>query len=426
MSREAYRSRRSLEQLPREQLHTLQLQRLNGLLEKVLPENQFYKKKLSSCSLPLASLEQLSQLPFTTKSELAAIPDDGPWPANITYPLDRYVRFHRTSGTRGKPLTVLDTAEDWQWWTDTWQFVLDAADLNAFDCALVAFSFGPFIGFWSAYDAAIQRGCLVLPSGGLSTLARLTLIRTHRVTAIFCTPTYALRMAEVVAEHQLQIASWNVRRIIVAGEPGGSLPAIRQRIESAWQAKVIDHSGASELGPWGYADAGGTGLYVVESEFLPEFIDPKTEQPAKPGTVAELVLTTLGRHGSPLIRYRTGDLVLPRWDESGSNRFVFLDGGVLGRADDMMVIRGINIFPSSVEQILRQFPEIVEFRLTATRQGALDAVAIEIEDTLEEPGRVASELHIQLGLKVKVSCVPLQSLPRFEGKAKRFIDLRNG
>ena len=425
MSDSDFTSRRSLEQLPREQLCALQLRRFNALLAEVLPENRFYRAKLSGFTFPLDSLEQLCQLPFTTKDELTAGVNDKNIAANITYALDQYVRFHRTSGTHGKPLAVLDTAKDWDWWINTWQFVLDAAQLDETDRALMAFSFGPFIGFWSAYDASIERGCLVIPTGGLSSVARLSLIRDHAVTAVFCTPSYALRLAEIAVEQEMEIASWHVKRIVVAGEPGGSLPAMRRRIESLWHAEVIDHSGASEIGPWGYGDSQGEGLHIVESEFLAEFIVPETGQPAKPGILSELVLTTLGRHGSPLIRYRTGDLVQPYWSETEPNHFVFLKGGVLGRADDMMVIRGINIFPSSVEEILRRFPEIVEFRLTASRQGTMDKVTVEIEDLRQEPERVAAELQLQLGLKVDVSCVPIQSLPRFEGKAKRFIDLRN-
>ena len=183
MSDSDFTARRRLEQLPSEELEALQLQRLNALLEEILPENRFYQAKLSSFSFPLDSLEQLCELPFTTKAELTAGMNDQNISANITYSLDRYIRFHRTSGTHGKPLAVLDTAKDWEWWINTWQFVLDAAQLDDTDRALMAFSFGPFIGFWSAYDASIERGCLVIPTGGLSSVARLALIRDHAVTA---------------------------------------------------------------------------------------------------------------------------------------------------------------------------------------------------------------------------------------------------
>jgi phenylacetate-CoA ligase len=288
----------------------------------------------------------------------------------------------------------------------------------------MAFSFGPFIGFWSAHDAAAARQALVIPSGGLNTLARLDLLRSSRATCVCCTPSYALHMVEVAAENQVDVAALGVRRLIVAGEPGGSVPALRERIEAAWNARVIDHAGASEIGPWGYADLHGKGLHIVESEFVAEFLSVDTGKPAGEGELAELVLTSLGRVGSPVIRYRTGDLVRPSWNYEGSNNFVFLDRGVLGRADDMMIIRGVNIFPSSVEQILRGFPEVVEYRIIARKQGEMDDLSVEIEDRLQDPQRVGRELRLRLGLRVQVDCVPLGSLPRFEGKGKRFVDKR--
>ena len=301
---------------------------------------------------------------------------------------------------------------------------LDAAEVTPHDRVLLAFSFGPFIGFWSAHDAAIARGSLVIPTGGMNSLARLEMIRNTRATVLLCTPSYALRLAEVAAEHQIDPAALTVRRIIVAGEPGGSVPAVRRRIETAWNARLIDHAGASEVGPWGYPHAAGHGLHVIESDFLPEFLSVETGGPADDGELAELVLTPLSRYGSPVIRYRTGDLVRPVHQGANNNNFVLLDGGVLGRADDMLIVRGVNIFPSSIEQIVRSFPEVVEFRATARRSGTLDSLEVEVEDHLQAPGRIAQELQLRLGLNVNVACVPLGSLPRFEGKGKRFIDLR--
>ena len=419
-----YEQRRALEELSPDELTAHQLKRLNALLSQILPHNRFYADKFANVKLPIESLDELAALPLTSKSELINSSYAGDLAANVTYPIERYVRFHRTSGTRGRPLVVLDTQEDWAWWIDTWQYVLDAAEMEAEDRALMAFSFGPFIGFWSAYDAAIARGSLVVPSGGLNTLARLELIRNNRISTVFCTPSYALHMSEVALENQIDVAALDVRRIIVAGEPGGSVPAIRQRIETAWNARVVDHSGASEIGPWGYADPNGQGLHIVESEFIAEFVSLETGEPAGEGELAELILTTLGRSGSPVIRYRTGDVVRPSWNSQSRNRFVLLDGGVLSRADDMMIIRGVNIFPSSLEQILRSFPEIVEYRMIAFRAGEMDALRVEIEDRLCQPERVSKELQLRLGLKVEVSNVEIGSLPRFEGKGKRFVDQR--
>lgn len=416
-----HKQRRQLESLERDALSELQLQRLNKLLETVLPENRFYAGKLGGEAVRLESLDQLAELPFTEKSELVGEDD---FAVNLTYPVERYARFHRTSGTHGRPLVVLDTADDWQWWIDTWQFVLDAAELTSVDRVVMAFSFGPFIGFWSAHDAAVHRGCLVVPSGGLSTVARIELIRSVQATALFCTPTYALHMAEVAEAKQIDVSQTDVRRIVVAGEPGGSIPSVRERIETAWNAQVTDHSGASEVGPWGYADADREGLHVNESEFIAEFIAVESGRPAKEGELSELVLTTLGRYGMPVIRYRTGDLVRPSWQARGNCRFVYLDGGVLSRADDMMIIRGVNVFPSSVEQIIRSFPEVVEYQMTAFKDGAMDALSIEVEDRLQQPERIANELQLKLGLRVDIQCVPAGSLPRFEAKGKRFVDQR--
>ena len=423
MLRTTFDRRRELERLSADELACFQLDRLNCLLAAILPQNRFYAEKLAGLRLPLQTLDELAQLPLTVKDELART-GPGDLAANRTYPIERYTHFHRTSGTRGRPMVVLDTPDDWQWWVDTWQFVLDAAELTAADRVMMAFSFGPFIGFWTAHDAALARGALVIPGGGLTTLARLELIQTSQATALLCTPSYALHLVEVAAENGLDAASLAVRKIIVAGEPGGSVPAIRNRIETAWNARLIDHAGATEVGPWGYADRTGRGLHVVESEFIAEFLSAESGRPAAEGELAELVLTTLDRRGCPVIRYRTGDLVRPHRNAAGENHFVFLEGGVLGRADDMLVIRGMNIFPSSVEQILRGFPDVAEYRLIADKIAAMDVLMVEVEDRLNQPERIAKELHLRLGLRVDVQSVPAGSLPRFEGKARRFVDRR--
>ena len=187
---------------------------------------------------------------------------------------------------------------------------------------------------------------------------------------MFCTPTYALLMADIARSNGLDLASFGVRRIVVAGEAGGSIPATRNRIEQAWNAQVIDHAGATEIGPWGYQafDQGvPVGLHVNESQFIVEFLSVENGQPAREGELSEMIITSLGRVGCPVIRYRTGDLVRPRWNHGCDARFVLLEGGVLGRVDDMLVIRGVNVFPSSIEAIVRGFPEIDEFRMIARK-----------------------------------------------------------
>jgi phenylacetate-CoA ligase len=374
--------------------------------------------------LPLASLDQLRSLPFTTKEELVVDQVSEHAPAHLTWPMDRYVRYHQTSGTHGRPLPVYDTREDWQWWIDCWQYVLDVAGVAPADRAVLAFSFGPFIGFWSAHDALVARGTMVVPAGGISSRGRLDLIERTAATVLFCTPSYALHLIEVAEEHGVNLRRTAVEKIIVAGEPGGSVPSVRDRIESAWQARVVDHAGASEIGPWGFADAQRRGLHVLETEFIAEFLSLETGKPAAAGELAQLALTNLGRRGMPLVRYQTGDLVRPVWPDCGPTRFVLLDGGVLGRADDMTIVRGVNIFPSAIDQILRSFPEVVEYRVTVSRRGEMDELRVEVEDRLAQPQRIAEEFNLRLGLNVAVRVAPPLSLPRFEGKGARFIDER--
>jgi phenylacetate-CoA ligase len=421
---QTFSQRREDELLNREAIEAQQLAKLNALLAEILPHNQFYAEKLTGLPTELVSLDQLAELPFTSKDELLPSGEPPLVPANLTYSLEQYTRFHQTSGTRGRPLPVYDTAEDWDWWLESWQYVLDAAEVTAADRAMLAFSFGPFIGFWTAFDSLVSRGTLVAPGGGMSSLARIDLMERLQTTALFCTPTYALHLAEVARENQIALEHLPVKKIVVAGEPGGSMPAVRERIESTWHAKLVDHAGASEIGAWGYGDRDARGLHIVESQFLAEFQSVDTGEPAVNGELSHLVLTTLGRTGAPLIRYRTGDLVRPVWDAYDDNHFVLLEGGVLGRSDDMMVIRGVNIYPSSIEQILRSFPEVVEYRLTARKRGEMDAVMVEVEDRLEETDRIAAELQKQLGLYIEVHLLPAMTLPRFEGKGKRFVDER--
>jgi len=416
--------RRKLESYSRADLERYQLGRLNGLLDQILPVNQFYAQKLARVKRPMESLAELGDWPCTFKEELLGHAREGDTVANLTWPLAKYSRFHQTSGTTGRPMVVLDTPDDWQWVLECWEYVLDAAGIKADDRVLMAFSFGPHIGFWGAYEAMSERGALVIPTGGMSSLQRLEMARNHTPTVVCCTPSYALHLAEVGGEHDIDVGQLGVRLLVLAGEPGGSVPAVRQRIHQAFNAQVHDHCGATEIGPWGYGDPQGNGLYVIEAEHVAEFLSLATGAPAKEGEQAELVITNLGRAGCPVIRYRTGDVVRPKWSFAGANRFVMLEGGVLGRTDDMLVVRGVNVFPTGIDHILRSFPEVVEYRATVYRISEMDRLRIEVEDRLQQPDRIGQELRLRLGLRVEVESVPLGSLPRFEGKGRRFIDQR--
>lgn len=399
-----------------------QLARLNELLIDILPLNSFYRQKFGTHKLQLASVEQLADLPMTSKSELVASQDLHGLSQHHTYARDSYKRVHRTSGTHGSPLLILDTVADWQWWADAWQHVLCAAGVTEQDRVFMAFSFGPFIGFWSAYEACVQRGAQLIPGGGLSSLARLDFMRQTQPTVVACTPSYALQLANVAEQHGFPLGELPVRCLLVAGEPGGSIPAVRGRIEKCWQAQVIDHCGATEIGPWGFGLADGRGVHVIETNFIAELLPV----PALPtvNTLRELVLTSLGRTGSPVIRYRTGDLVDAEHPTSGPCLFLHLKGGIIGRADDMVIVRGVNVFPSSIAAVVERFLRIAEYRVIVQRRGELDDLKLEIEGDEETARQVAQQLDIAIGLRVEIQVVAPGSLPRSEGKARRWVDLR--
>jgi len=206
MSHTTTEQRRHLESLPRADLERFQLERLNSLLDRVLPANQFYAQKLARVKRPVESLAELADWPCTFKEELLGHARDGDTVANLTWPLTKYSRFHQTSGTTGRPMVVLDTPDDWQWVLQCWEYVLDAAGITSDDRVLMAFSFGPHIGFWGAYEAMSARGALVIPSGGMSSLQRLELARNHSPTVLCCTPSYALHLAEVGGEHDIDVS----------------------------------------------------------------------------------------------------------------------------------------------------------------------------------------------------------------------------
>ncbi len=416
----------------REELERIQLAKLRKLLGAVRPANAFYETKLGQAGIDnsVASLAAFrANCPFTTKPELA---DDHaanpPYSSNLTFPLERYTRVHQTSGTSGKPLRWLDTPESWQWMIDNWCDIFSAAGVAANDRVFFAFSFGPFIGFWLAFEAGEALGALSIPGGGLSSAARLRAIFTHDANVLCCTPTYALRLAEVAKEEGIDLAKSPVRTIVVAGEPGGSIPATRKRLEEAWPgATVFDHHGMTEVGPVTYQCPAQAGvLHVLKEAYLPEIIDPKTAEPVAAGETGELVLTTLGRHGSPLIRYRTGDIVTAAELPCPCGRLdLALRGGILGRSDDMVVVRGVNVYPSAVEEILRSAGGVAEYRVTISRDDALIEMSVEVEPEIGDDSalakRLAKSFQETLALRVPVKLVEPGSLPRFELKAKRWI-----
>jgi phenylacetate-CoA ligase len=350
----------------------------------------------------------------------------GPFGTNLTYPITAYVRMHQTSGTTGVPLKVLDTDESWSWWGHCWGHVLAGAGVTATDRIFLAFAFGPFIGFWAAVEGARKIGALMIPGGGRDTQQRLEMMRAAGATVLCCTPSYALRMAEVAREIGFDLRSIPLRTTVHAGEPGASVPATKQRIETSWNAKCFDHAGASEVGAHSFechVQPGGT--HLIESEYIAEVLNPLTGQAVLPGERGELVITNLGRWGFPAIRYCTGDLVQVNLDRCQCGRTSMrFEGGVLGRADDMVTVRGVNVFPGGVENIIRNFTEVDEFRITVNKVNQMDEMDIEVElckgTDPELVHAIAIKLDSMLAFRPRVHQVAHDTLPRFEMKAKRF------
>jgi len=335
-----------LETATREEIEAQQLARLQHGLARILPRNRFYQQKFcpDGDGVTIEGLDDIARLPFTTKQELVQDQMETPlFGTNLTYPMGDYIRLHQTSGTTGRPLKIVDTQESWDWWADCWGDVYRAAGVNRDDIVFLAFGFGLFIGFWSAYEGA----------------------------------------------------------------------------------RTYDHAGMTEMGAFGFACSQQRGIHVNESEFIAEILDVHSGQAVQEGEVGELVLTNLGRWGSPALRYRTGDLVRHGGYACGCGRgYLSLPGGILGRADDMLVVRGVNVYPSALADILHRFPDVAEYRIIVTTEGTLDEIALQVECPQKLATRIQEELHVALNLRIPIETVTHGSLPRFELKARRVEDRR--
>jgi phenylacetate-CoA ligase len=405
-----------------DELRDRNLLKLRAGLAGVLAANAFWRERLHD----VTGWDDFERLPLTTKADLLADQAaHSPFGTNLTYPMDRYVRLHQTSGSSGdQPLRWLDTAESWEWWLRIWaDHVYRAAGVSGADRVFFAFSFGPFIGFWSAFGGAQRLGALSISGGAMSSEQRLRSMLDLGATVLLATPTYALRLADVANELGLDLHGSGVRVTIHAGEPGASIPATRDAIEEAYGATCFDHSGMTELGPTGFSCTQRDGIHLIESEFIFEVLDEHGHRSDE----GELVATNLGRWGMPLMRYRTGDRVrLSRDLCSCGSPFVKLLGGIQGRVDDMFTVRGVNLFPSQVEDIVRRHPEVAEFVIERRRVRQMDEVALLIEMVGDDfsTERIEADLRQALGVRLGCRVVERGTLPRSELKSKRIRQVR--
>lgn len=425
--------------LVRKRLWERQRCSLERMLALLIERNPFWKGRLEG--IPPGSIrapEDLQTVPLLEKDELL---DDQvqhpPYGTNLSFPLSCYVRLHQTSGTtRAVPVRFLDTRESWARFVDMWVRIYEACGVTDRDRIFLPFSFGPFIGFWGAFEAALQIGAFVVTGGGMSTRARIRAILEHQITVLPATPTYALHMAEQAAADGIRLADSSVRLLIVAGEPGGSIPAVRERIREAWGAQVRDHWGMTEVGALGYeCPVVERRMHLFEEDCIAEVVDPQTGRPVAPGSDGELVITTLWRPGQPVIRYRTGDIVrlAPHQRCPCGVPWIGLDGGILGRRDHMVFIRGNNVYPTAIEEVIRSVPEVAEYEAVVTRRGALTELTLRIEPVPEAEGmadtickRIQELIRDRFYFRAEVVAVPPGNLPRWELKARRWkVELAN-
>ena len=416
----------------RASIESLQTERLRALLLELRSGNAFYRDRLAKAGLGEAPTlaEFVAKMPFTSKMDLVWDREEfPPYGSNLTYPIGRYSRFCQSSGTTRGPLPSLDTAESWSAMLDCWDRVYEAAGVGPGEKIFFAFSFGPFLGFWTAFESATRRGNLSIPGGGLSSKARLQAMVAHEVEVLCCTPTYAMRLGELFAAHANdETATYRLKKIVVAGEPGGSLPEVRRRLSDLWKgARVFDHHGMTETGPVTYEHPDKPlALCVIEEAYFAEIIDRENQTEVAPGQKGELVLTTLTRTACPLLRYRTGDLVEKAYFTlEGASSGLCLEGGILGRVDEMVVIRGVNVYPTAVEKIIRGFPEVVEFQVVQTTRQSMAELEVMIEaDAKARPDlaeRVQRELADAFTLRIPVKMVEAGELPRYEFKSRRWV-----
>ena len=393
----------------------MQLKKLQSGLKDVLATNAFWRERLHD----IRSWDDFERLPMTTKAELVRDQDERPpFGTNLTYPLERYVRVHQTSGSSGDmPLRWLDTADSWEWWERIWSdHVYRAAAVTAADRVFFAFAFGPFIGFWSAFGGAQRLGALCVSGGAMSSEQRVRNMLDLGATVLLSTPTYALRLADVATKIGIDLSTAAIRTTIHAGEPGASIPATRAAIEAAYSAVSYDHTGMTELGPTGFSCTARDGVHLIESEFI---FDVTAD--------GELVATNLGRWGMPLIRYRTGDrVVVSREPCQCGSRFIKIVGGIQGRVDDMFTVRGVNLYPSQVEDIVRRHPAITEFVIEHRRERQMDEVALLIETSIDSfpMDRLEADLRQALGVRIDCRVVAGGTLPRTDLKSRRIVHVR--
>ena len=429
-----------LETLPREKLQALQLKKFKRIVEWGYNNSKMYRGKYDAAGFEpgdLKTWDDIYTVPTLQKEDYRTAQAKDPWPYgdSLCVPLEQVTEYHQTSGTTGQPVYQPDTWQDWEWWNESWAYILYAQGFRNTDRVFIPFGYNVFVAYWAGHYACEKVGCEVIPGGILNTEERLLKIKELRATALMATPTYVLSMADACRQKlNMDPRDLNIKKILCAGEPGAGIPATKKRMEEAWGAKVYDHVGATEIGGWGYeCSHQPPGLHANEAFFLVELVDMETGKPIeelnRPG---KIIITAFDRFAQPCIRFDSKDVSM--WGETCScgRTFRILKGGIHGRVDHITKIKGVLFSPVSVEEVVRGMPQFGdEYELVVTKKGDADVVTLKVELNPEAgttPEDIKPELDRQLRLKTnlafKVEFHPFGSLPRYEVKAKRFKDLR--
>lgn len=422
------------ETFSRDRIAATQAARLRATLERVR-RSPFYDSRLSEAGVTpesVRSADDITAVPFTLKDDLRAQYPDG----LLTMPVSSMVRMHASSGTTGSPTAVMYTQNDLNCWADLMARSMHACGVRSHDIFQNSSGYGLFTGGLGIHYGAERLGCMTIPAGAGNTLRQIKLIRDFKVSVLHVIPSYALYLAQAFAEHGADPADLNLRIALVGAEP--HTDETRRRIEEMLHLKAYNSYGLSEMNGPGVAFECECqdGMHVWEDAYIPEIINPETGEALPDGEVGELVLTTLCREGMPILRYRTRDLTRIIPGDCACGRKHRRIDRIMGRADDMLIIKGVNIYPMQVEQVLMAFPEVGQnYLIELTREGVVDHFTVKVEMHEEffvedmrvlnaMRKRIASRLRDEILITPRVELVQQNSLPKSEGKAKRVVDLR--
>lgn len=421
--------------MPVEKLQNFQLEKLKETIDWISRKVPFYKKKLKEAGITadaIKNLNDIAKLPFTVKDDLR---DNYPFKLCAT-PLKQVVRIHASSGTTGKPITGPYTAEDLEQWTECMIRNFVSAGVTSDDIVQNAYGYGLFTGGLGFHQAATQLGCAVVPTSSGLTERQITLMKDFGATVLCCTPSYALTIAERAEEMKVNLSALPLKIGIFGAEPWSE--QMRKEIEDRMGIKAMEAYGLTELcGPGVSFDcAAQDGLHINEDHFLAETIDPATLEPLPPGEKGELVFTSLQRRAMPVIRYRTKDITRLRREKCACGRTLIKMDKISGRSDDMLIISGLNVFPSQIEALLLEIAEVEpQYRLVVRKKGYLDQLIVQVEGKKEvyEAGgqkrfeveaKIAGHIKGMMGIGVEVNLVEPKFIVRSEGKALRVVDER--